>query len=106
MINSTENGDIRTDIKKFTAMNLCYFMNIFQGRIEEKNMHVGPIWGNYEADKKVKAFMVNENMFENGWHWTGHWFSVHGSSYADFWRVKEDKLGAEVQNWSGKSAPF
>ena len=51
-------------------------------------MHVGPIWGNYEADKKVKAFMVNENMFEKGWHWTGHWYSDRGTSYADFWRVK------------------
>lgn len=76
-VSREERLDLRTRLKK-------------QGVIEEKNMHVGPIWANYEADEKVKAFMLKNNMFEEGWHWTGHWCSDHGTSYADFWRLKND----------------
>ena len=70
-------------------MNLCNIINNFQRVIEEKKIDVGPIWGNYEADEKVKKYMVKNNMFEKGWHWSGSWCSDWGiTSYAVFWRLK------------------
>ena len=50
--------------------------------------HVGPIWGQYEAEKKVKAFMSNNGMFD--WTWTGAWNSENGTSYAQFERTTEE----------------
>ena len=43
--------------------------------IEEKKIDVGPILGNNEADEKVKQYMAKNNMFEEGWHWSGSWWS-------------------------------
>ena len=71
--------------------------------IEEKKIDVGPIWGNHEADKKVKAFMVENNMFEEGWHWTGHWNSDRGkTSYAYFWRLKNAPPTRNLHNVSNR----
>ena len=57
--------------------------------IEERKIDVGPIWGNNEADEKVKKYMVKNNMFEKGWYWSGSWSSDWGiTSYAVFWRLK------------------
>ena len=44
---------------------------------------VGPIWGEYEAEKKINAFMA-ENGICDGWVWTGKWGSENGTSYARF----------------------
>ena len=44
--------------------------------------HVGPIWGQYEAEKKVNAFMAKNEMTD--WKWTGAWNSEGGTSYAQF----------------------
>ena len=46
--------------------------------------HVGPIWGQYEAEKKVKAFMAKNKMSD--WTWTGGWYSENLTSYAEFQR--------------------
>ena len=57
--------------------------------IEEKKIDVGPILGNNEADQKVKQYMAKNNMFEEGWRWSGSWWSDCGNnSYAVFWRLK------------------
>ena len=50
--------------------------------------HVGPIWGQYEAEKKVNAFMSNNEMSD--WTWTGAWNSENGTSYAQFERTTEE----------------
>ena len=56
--------------------------------IEKEKRDVGPIWGNYEVDEKVKKYMDRHNMFEERWHWSGALTSGRGrTSYAVFWRL-------------------
>lgn len=50
--------------------------------------HVGPIWGQYEAAEKVNQYMTENNMHDEKWHWSGHWNSENGTSYAEFQRLK------------------
>ena len=42
---------------------------------------VGPIWGQYEAEKKVNAYMAKNGMSDD-WIWTGAWWSENCTSYA------------------------
>ena len=44
--------------------------------------HVGPIWGQYEAEEKVTAFMAKTDLSDCTW--TGCWWSENGTSYAQF----------------------
>ena len=56
-------------------------------------MHVGPIWGQYEAEEKVNAFMAKNEMFD--WSWTGSWYSENLTSYAEF--QKRGKIPSESE---------
>ena len=56
--------------------------------IERNDMCVGPIWGQYEAEKKIRKYMYENNIPDQGWNWDGHWYSERGTSYAIFWRIK------------------
>ena len=53
-------------------------------KFERVIKHVGPIWGQYEAEQKVNAFMTAHKMHD--WTWTGAWNSEHSTSYAEFER--------------------
>ena len=65
---------------------------------EEKKIDVGPILGNNEADEKVKQYMAKNNMFEEGWHWSGSWWSdFEKTSYAIFWRLKNDPRSVDMR---------
>ena len=44
--------------------------------------HIGPIWGQHEAEEKVNRFVVENEMSD--WTWTGSWNSEDGTSYAEF----------------------
>lgn len=46
--------------------------------------HVGPIYGMYEAERKVNAFMSDCEMSD--WTWNGEWTSEAGTSYAEFFQ--------------------
>ena len=51
-------------------------------KFEQVIKHVGPIWGQDEAEEKVNAFMAEHKMHD--WTWTGAWNSEDGTSYAEF----------------------
>ena len=61
--------------------------------IEEKKIDVGPIRGDYEAYEKVNKYMLENNMSEEEWLWSGSWTSegcwirCGSKSYAVFWRL-------------------
>ena len=51
-------------------------------KFEQVIKHVGPIWGQDEAEEKVNAFMAKNDLSD--WTWTGCWWSENGTSYAQF----------------------
>jgi len=53
-------------------------------QVEQVVKHVGPIWGQHEANAKVRRYMERSGM--KNWEWTGHWNSEGGTSYAQFRR--------------------
>ena len=53
-------------------------------QVEQVVKHVGPIWGQHEANAKVRRYMERSGM--KNWEWTGHWNSEGGTSYAQFQR--------------------
>lgn len=43
---------------------------------------VGPIWGSYEAKRKVTRYMKRN--VPSSCKWKGRWWSKHGTSFAEF----------------------
>ena len=82
------------------------FINTFSKKIEieEKEFDVGPIWGQYQADAKIKKYMNENNMFATGWHWSGHWNTKEcdwgQTSHASFWRLKNPPKSRKLRNQS------
>ena len=42
---------------------------------EEEEVCVGPIWGQYEAETKVNRWLDENKKTEEGWRFTGEWWS-------------------------------
>jgi hypothetical protein len=46
---------------------------------------VGPIYGNHEADEKIKSFLHHHHRYAH-YEWTGEWFSENGTSFANIYK--------------------
>ena len=59
---------------------------------EVRSFCVGPIWGNYEAASKTTDWLM-KNKSDQGWKFTGKWWSKDGTSYASCKRIKKKNVG-------------
>ena len=60
--------------QRFYCPNLCFTLD--EPRHEEVALEVGPIWNNNEAAQKANAYKAKFPEFNNGFTFTGEWWTT------------------------------